>query len=181
MSACLVQRDVWQPEHWPDQATHSERCVDSNGVGLTEHPGHQVLQTLVQLVIPLLHHVAEQAWHDIAGDGDHALPAKVVPPIMGLVVVAAPACDPLVCIALYALVACALLHAHEVLMALQPLNNVVWDVLACSAGDVVDDSGSLVKYSTEVCHQAIQRGFAIVGVDLQRGVHPHCKALRCGV
>lgn len=53
--------------------------------------------------------------------------------------------------------------------------------VTCSAGDVVYNGGSLTDDSTEVCHQSIERRFAIVWVDLQRCMHANCKTLLCRV
>lgn len=67
---------IRQAEDGLDQATHGQRGIDRDGVGLAEKPGDELLQARVEGVIPLPHQLRKEARNKIACDGDHSLHAR---------------------------------------------------------------------------------------------------------
>lgn len=74
--------------------------VDADGVRLAEKPGDQLLQAVGELLIWHAHKPREEPWQQIGRHRDHALAAKAVPPLMSLIIIASPAPDALIGIAL---------------------------------------------------------------------------------
>ena len=68
----------------------------------------------------------------------------IVSAIMGLIIIATPAHDTLIRIALYSLVACALLDPQPVGVVRQPLHYMIGHILACKHALVLVDAPEVI-------------------------------------
>mmetsp|Transcript_2151 Transcript_2151/g.5870 ORF Transcript_2151/g.5870 Transcript_2151/m.5870 type:complete len:335 (+) Transcript_2151:141-1145(+) len=174
----LAVRNVRQPEHRLDLARHGKASVDPNGIWLLEKPGDEVLNLLIELGLSLVaHELGEDSRNHVGGHGDDSDGSSLVAGIVGLVVVAAPAGDPLGGVISYPLISLALLDPDEVIVTGYALHDVCSDVLARPRRHVVDHSRAQVHRSQEMLLHPSLRSLPVVRIDLQGGVHPHVEPL----
>eukprot|EP00983_Pelagomonas_calceolata_P050869 1142173-Pelagomonas_calceolata.AAC.1 len=181
LSLGLGHGHIGQAEHRLHQATHSHGSVDGDRVGLTEQPAHEGLDAGIELRVSAGHQAAHDPGQQVGGDGDDAHRACIVPCVVCLVVVATPALRAAAEVRRDARIASALLHPQEVGVPRDAAHHLVADILAGTAGHVVDNGGALVQCGAQVRDQARGRGLAVVRVDLQRCVHAHREALLRGM
>mmetsp|Transcript_3668 Transcript_3668/g.6435 ORF Transcript_3668/g.6435 Transcript_3668/m.6435 type:complete len:373 (-) Transcript_3668:37-1155(-) len=177
LSLLGVQWHIGQPEDRLHNASHSQHGVDRDGVRLTKQPVDEVLKGGVQVRSGrVVHQAPHKAGHQVARHRDDP-GATSNAALKCLVVVARPALHALLFVLGNAVVARALLDAHEALTGLELQQQRRLHVLAGAARNVVDDARPLVEEQLEVPQDAGLRGLAVIRVDLKRGVHASGEAL----
>mmetsp|Transcript_3146 Transcript_3146/g.9307 ORF Transcript_3146/g.9307 Transcript_3146/m.9307 type:complete len:343 (+) Transcript_3146:48-1076(+) len=177
----LAQRHVRQPEYGVAQPTHGHGRVDGDGIGLHKQPIDQLLQLFVRRVVPCLHQRRKDARNQIGRDAHDAQCPVVVHTAVRLVVVSAPHRDAVLHVPIDPVVPGAFLDAQKAGMRVDLVDNLLGNVLARPARHVVNHRRSLLEHRFEVLPEPGCGCLAVVGVDVERGVHPHPKALLRGV
>mmetsp|Transcript_74361 Transcript_74361/g.207770 ORF Transcript_74361/g.207770 Transcript_74361/m.207770 type:complete len:441 (-) Transcript_74361:35-1357(-) len=166
---------VRQAEDGLGSPEHHEHSVHAYGVRLCEQPLVQRLDLRVQRVsggaIGRVHDLTHDARNDIRRHRDYPHSPVVSSRHVALVIVTGPAGHALVGKLFDPLVAHALFHAAEVVVA-RDLHDDLWlDVLTGSARDVVDNGRAILQAILQMHHDTSRGGLPVVRVDQEGAVH----------